>query len=206
MMRAIRLACGTLALLVLPAAAFAQDGTTPFLTIPQPLAKGQSDIGGYVSIEDNIDLFGVYRRGLGTRFDGGLRAGYTAAGSGGVNVGADFRYLIAGASQDLPLNFAFVASTQFSFVDAGLLLSIPFGVSLGAEIQAGEGRPLWLYGLPYGIYGYFNPDAAGIDSDSDFDFGAEIGAQLWLSGKLWLTGAFTIQNDPAFAIGLSYRE
>ena len=76
MMRAIRLACGTLALLVLPAAAFAQDGTTPFLTIPQPLAKGQSDIGGYVSIEDNIDLFGVYRRGLGTRFDGGLRAGY----------------------------------------------------------------------------------------------------------------------------------
>jgi hypothetical protein len=200
-----------LVLLLVPAAALAQDGTTPFLTIPEPLAKGESDIGGYVSIEDNIDLFGIYRRGFGNRLDGGLRAGYTEAPgcdgcSGGFNFGADFRYLIAGASQDLPLNFAFVANAQFSFLDPGFLFAIPFGVSLGAEIQAGEGRPLWLYGLPYGIYQYFNPDAAGFDSTSDFDVGAEIGAQLWLSGKLWLTGAFTVQNDPAFAIGLSYRE
>ena len=118
-MRLVRLACGMLALLALPAAALAQDGTTAFMMIPEPLARGQSDVGGYVSIEDNIDLFGVYRRGLGPRFDGGLRGGYTAAGNGGVNVGADFRYLIAGASKDLPLDFAFVASTQFDFLDAG---------------------------------------------------------------------------------------
>ncbi len=203
-MRAIRVACGILVLTLIPAAAFAQDGTTPFLTIPAPLAKGESDIGGYVSIEDNIDLFGVYRRGLGDRFDGGLRGGYTAAWNGGVNLGADFRYLIAGSSKDLPLEFSLVASTQFSFMDAAFLFAIPFGVSLGAQIQAGEGRPLWLYGIPYGIFGYFKPD--GVDSTTDWDFGAELGGQLYLSGMLWLTAALTVQNDVAFAIGLSYRE
>ena len=204
MMRAIRVASGILALTLIPAAAFAQDGTTAFLMAPVPLDRGGSDIGGYISIEDNIDLFGIYRRGLGDRFDGGLRGGYTAAGNGGVNLGADVRYLIAGASKDLPLDFSLVASTQFSFMDTGFLFSIPFGVSMGAQIEAGEGRPLWLYGIPYGIFGYFNPD--GFDSDTDWDFGAELGGQLYLSGMLWLTAALTVQNDVAFAIGLNYRE
>ncbi len=203
-MKSVRLACVLLTLMLVPAAALGQTGTTPFLTLPVPLDKGASDFGGYVSIEEEIDLFAIYRRGLAPNFDGGLRAGFTSAGGGGVNVGADFRLLIVGASEDLPLSFAFVTNAQFSFMSDVFLFAVPFGVSLGAEIQAGEGRPLWLYGLPYGIFAYANPDGP-IESDTDWDIGAELGGQLWLSGGLWLTAALTVQNDVAFAIGLNYR-
>ncbi len=203
-MRSVRLACAVLALSLVPTAVLAQAGTTPFLTLPVTLEEGQSDMGGYVSIEDHIDLFGIYRRGLAPNFDGGLRGGFTAAGDGGVNLGADFRFLIAGASQDLPLNFALVTNAQLSFTGNFFLFAVPFGVSMGAEIQAGEGRSLWLYGLPYGIFAYANPDGPG-ESDTDWDIGAELGGQLFLSGRLWLTAALTVQNDVAFAIGLNYR-
>lgn len=204
MMRAIRVGFGILVLaLMIPASAFAQAGTTPFLSIPETLARGESDFGGYVSIEDDIDLFGTYRRGFSPGFDAGLRAGFTDAGGGGVNLGIDGRYMLSHGSKDLPLNFALVANAQFSFMDVGTLLTIPFGVSLGAQLQP-EGRPLWLYAIPYLSFEYFNPDAPG--SSTDLDIGVELGGRLLLSGKLWLTTAVTIQDDVALALGLVFRD
>ncbi|NIR45513.1 MAG: hypothetical protein GWN99_13990 [Gemmatimonadetes bacterium] len=202
MTRAIRLTLGFLMLTALPATALAQGGTTPFVQVPDYLARGQSEFAGFVSIEDDIDLFGLYRRGLGPRFDGGLRVGFTDAAGGGVNLGIDLRYLLARATQDLPISFAIVAAPQFSLMDLGNLFAIPAGVSLGSAIDI-EGRELWLYGIPYVQWAYFDPDVG--DGDDEFDIGAEIGAQLMLAGKLWGAVALTIQDDVAFALGLSYR-
>jgi hypothetical protein len=203
MMKAIiRMACGILVLAIAPAASFAQDGTTPFLMIPETLARGQSEIGGYVSIEENIDLFGIYRRGLSPGFDVGLRLGFTDAAGGGVNFGGDARYMISHGSQDLPLQFALVGDAQFSILDGVNLFAAPAGVSMGAMLEP-EDHPLWLYGTPYVMFTWVDVD--GVGSDTDLDIGIELGAQLLLGGKLWLATALTIQNDVALALGLSYR-
>ncbi|NIR45629.1 MAG: hypothetical protein GWN51_13905, partial [Gemmatimonadetes bacterium] len=78
-MRGARLAIGLLVLAIAPATAFAQAGVTPLLTSPDGLARRQMEIRGYFTIEDDIDLFGVYRRGVGSGLDFGARTGYTDA-------------------------------------------------------------------------------------------------------------------------------
>ena len=91
-MRGVGLVMAVVAVAIAPATALAQAGVTPLLTGPHALSSRQMEFRGYITIEDDIDLFGVYRRGM-AQFDFGVRAGFTDAGGGGLHLG---RRVLAG--------------------------------------------------------------------------------------------------------------
>ncbi len=205
-MRGARLVIGSLLLAVSPAAAFAQAGVTPLLTEPAPLRGGQLEFGGYVTIEDEIDLFGVFRQGLGQDLDYGLRAGYTDAGGGGLHIGGDLRFGLADPTEDLPLGFGLVGGLQVTLADDANLISVPFGVSIGAEVGSPE-RKVTLFGLPRLEVDRVDPDVG--ESDTDLEFAVELGAKVELTNQIRLGADLTISShdddNVSLALGLSWR-
>jgi hypothetical protein len=215
MMKAIRLVFGLVVLAITPVAAFAQAGVTPLAADPFPLDKNQNEFRGYVTIEDDFDLFGVFRRGIGDDFDFGARFGYTDAADGGIHIGGDLRWGLARSErreeaglsgEELPVSFAVVAGIQVSFADLGSLIAVPIGVSIGKEV-GNEERSVVLYGIPFlQIYSVY-PD--GFDSETDLEFGIELGADVEISGP-WIGSAdLTIashdDDNISLALGVIYR-
>lgn len=194
------------ALLLGPVPAFGQAGVTQLLTGPFTVPPAARDIGGYISIEDDFDLFGVYRGPIRSGFDYGLRAGYTDAAGGGVHLGGELRYEMHHGSQDFPLAAALVGGAQLTFADFGNVFAIPFGVSLGRDVGNDE-LPVLLYGAPHLRIMSVDPDRG--QSDTRLELSVELGGQLQLSNRLYADGALTLASDDddnvAFAIGLRWR-
>lgn len=191
--------------LVAPASASAQAGITQFMTGPTPQPRGVSSIGGYVSIEEEFDLFGIYRAGLSSGLDIGARLGYTDAGDGGVHLGGDLRYALHGGTENFPLALALVGGVQISLMDRVNLFAIPFGVSLGREVGTEE-MPVMLYGSPRLRIETVDPDTG--DSDTELEITVELGGQVQLSPRLFADGALALASDDddnvAFAVGLRW--
>jgi hypothetical protein len=204
-MRSVRLACLLLALTLIPSPALAQTGETPLALSPDPLGASGSEFRGYVTIEDHIDLFGVYRKGVGREVDFGLRAGYSDVWNGGFHFGGDLRYgLPWGGGTELA--YAAAIGLQATLADRGNILSVPFGVSIGSDVGTVE-RPIMLFGLPYFAVNRYDPDGEG--AETNLEFGVELGGEVTLSDALLFNGVLTIaSNDDSnieLALGLIYR-
>jgi hypothetical protein len=198
-----------LALSLSPVLAFAQGGVTPLAVDPYPLASGVNEFRGYVTIEDNWDLFGVFRRGLSGDLDFGLRLGYTDAFGDGLHLGGDIRYGLP--IEGTELAFALAAGLQFTFADFRNVIAVPFGVSIGADI-GNEERSVILYGLPHFLVEHFDFDRPGDRNDADeteLEFGLEMGGEIGLTRTLWFHPALTIatndDDNVELALGIIYR-
>lgn len=194
-----------LALAVTPAVALAQAAVTPLAVSPDALTRGDYEFRGYVTVEDALDLFGVYRQGIGQDLDFGLRVGYTDAGGGGLHVGGDLRFgLPWGRGSEL--RYALAVGLQYSFADSFDRLWIPFGISLGADVGTLE-RPVMIFGLPYLAVDRVDPAAGG--PHTDLEFGVEGGAEISLSRPLSFSAVLTVASNDndhiALALGLIYR-
>lgn len=204
-MKSLRLACISLALTLMPALAFAQAGETPLAVSPIPLGVGGQEFRGYVTIEDDIDLFGVYRQGMGRDVDFGLRAGYSGVWDGGFHFGGDLRYGLPWGS-GTELRYAAAVGLQFTLADSGNILSVPFGVSIGSDVGTVE-RPVMLFGLPYFTVNRYDHDDAA--AHTELEFGVELGGEVTLTDVLIFNGVLTIaSNDNSnieLALGLIYR-
>ena len=202
-MKVARLALSLLVLLVTPAAVFAQMGETPLALSPMALANKDYEFRGYLTIEDDMDFFGVYRRGVGGSFDFGLRAGYSSFANGGLHIGGDGRYQLPwGASS--PLKYSIVAGLQFTFADADLI-SIPFGVTLGADVGSDE-RPVVVYGTPLLVIDRYSGFG---DSQTELEFNLELGGEVNITSEWIFSGVLTIatnSNDSVeLGLGIIYR-
>jgi hypothetical protein len=198
----------SLALSLSPALAFGQKGVTPLAVDPYPLASGVNEFRGYVTIEDNWDLFGVFRRGLSGGLDFGLRLGYTDAFGDGLHLGGDLRYGLP--IEGTELAFALAAGLQLTLADFADVIAVPFGVSIGADI-GNEERSVILYGLPHFLVERFDFDRPrGADDDeTELEFGLEMGGEIELTRELWLHPALTIatndDDNVELALGIIYR-
>jgi hypothetical protein len=194
-----------MALAVMPAAAFAQGGETPLALSPDPLAAKDYELRGYVTIEDHLDLFGVYRQGVGQAFDFGLRAGYSDVFGGGFHFGGDLRYGLPWG-RGSQLRYAAAVGLQFTLADRGNVLSVPFGISLGADVGTPE-RPVIVFGLPYLAVNRYDHDDH--DANTDLEFGVELGGEVGLTDQLVFNGVLTIASNDndniELALGLIYR-
>ena len=204
-MKFVRLACSLLAVALMPAVAFAQAGETPLALSPHPLATSGMEFRGYVTIEDELDLFGVYRHGIGQAVDFGLRVGYSDVWRGGFHFGGDLRYgLPWGRGSELRYAAAF--GLQFTLADLGNVLSVPFGVSIGADVGSVE-RPVMLFGLPYLAVNRYDRD--GANANTELEFGVELGGEVTLTDALLFNGVLTIASNDndniELALGLIYR-
>ncbi len=203
-MRGKRLLLGLLVLALTPATSFAQAGVTRLLTEPIALTQRQMEVRGYVSIEEEIEVFGVYRRGVGGNIDFGVRAGYTDAAEGGINIGGDLRYQLPTTGMDV--EFALVGGLQATFADLANLIAVPFGVSIGTDVGNAE-RSVVLYGLPFLEIDRIDPDGAG--SDTELEFGVELGASVeitpnWL-GSAGLSVSSHEDDEVHLALGVIWR-
>jgi hypothetical protein len=201
-MKAVRLALSLLVLLVTPAAVFAQAGETPLALSPMGLANKDYEFRGYLTIEDDMDFFGVYRRGV-SSIDFGLRAGYTSFADGGFHIGGDLRYQMPwGASS--PLKYAIVGGLQVSFADVDLL-SVPFGVTLGADVGSDE-RPVVVYGTPLLVIDRYSGFGS---SQTELEFNLELGGEVNITSQWIFSGVLTIatnSNDSVeLGLGVIYR-
>lgn len=187
-----------------PVSAFAQAGVTPLAVDPYPLASGANELRGYLTIEDEIDLFGVYRRGLAGGMDFGLRLGFSDIGDGALHFGGDLRYGLTVEGSEL--GFALAAGLQASIADVGNIIAVPFGVSIGADVGDGE-RAVIVYGLPHLLVERIDPDGPG--DDTELEFGVELGGEIELSPRLWLHSALTIatndDDNVELALGVIWR-
>ncbi len=206
-MTPVRVAVSVLLLAFAPAAALAQAGTTPLLAGPFPTAAGHSQFGGFVSIEDEFDVFALFRHGLQNSLDFGLRAGYTDVFGGGAHVGGDIRYGIPNNNPDMPLTFAVIGGFQASFVSNGNLLAFPLGVSIGAMV-GGSDRAVLIYGLPRLTVERRDPDNGA--SNTDLEFAVEFGTAIELTPTLSFEGNLAVASNKgdniALALGLSYSK
>lgn len=206
-MRRLSLSIGfLLALSLSPTAAFGQAGVTPLAVDPYPLASGVNEFRGYVTIEDDWDLFGVFRRGLSGGLDFGLRLGYTDAFGEGLHLGGDIRYGLP--IEGTELAFALAAGLQFTLADFRDVIAVPFGVSIGADI-GNEERSVILYGLPHFLVERFDFDRPRDDEETELEFGLEMGGEIELTRTLWLHPALTIatndDDNVELALGIIYR-
>jgi hypothetical protein len=204
-MRSIRLTCSLLILAVTPAVGFAQAGVTPLMLGPEALSRRDIEFRGYVTIEDDLDLFGVYRQGVGQGFDFGVRAGYSDFRDGGLHIGGDLRYELPwGRGSDL--RYAAAAGLQLTFGDTGDMLRVPLGISIGGNVGTAD-RTVLLYGLPHLSVERFDPDPG--KADTDLEFGVELGGEVELTQDWIFSGALTIatnDNDNVeLALGVIYR-
>ncbi|KPK65407.1 MAG: hypothetical protein AMS21_04760 [Gemmatimonas sp. SG8_38_2] len=204
-MKVARLACSLLALLVIPVAAFAQTGETPLALGPKALASKDYEFRAYVTVEDDWDLFGVYRRGVGSGADFGVRAGYSDFAGGGFHIGGDIRYQMPWGQQS-KLKYAIVGGLQFTFGDVANLFSVPFGVTLGTDV-GNEERPVVLYGTPLLVVDRYSADGGG--SDTELEFNLELGGDVNITRQWIFSGVLTIatnDNDNIeLALGVIYR-
>ena len=204
-MKSLGLVRVSLAVTLMPTVAFAQAGETPLALSPIPLDVGGVEFRGYVTIEDKIDLFGVYRQGIGRDVDFGLRAGYSDVWGGGFHFGGDLRYGLPWGS-GTELRYAAAVGLQFTLADFGNIVSVPFGVSIGSDVGTVE-RPVMLFGLPYLTVNRYDRDGSG--AHTELEFGVELGGEVTLTDVLIFNGVLTIaSNDNSnieLALGLIYR-
>jgi hypothetical protein len=172
-MKGARLGFALLVLAVTPVTAFAQNATTRLMTSPDVLGRGQMEVRGDISIADEIDVFGVYRRGMGGNLDFGVRFGYTGYADGGFHLGGDLRYELPVSGTQLQL--ALAGGLQASFMDLGNVIAVPFGLSIGADVSTGT-RSVVVYALPFLEFDRIDPDGAG--SDTEFEGGVELGGEV----------------------------
>jgi hypothetical protein len=204
MMKGARLGFALLVLAVTPVTAFAQAGVTRLMTGPDALGRGQMEARGVFSIEEEIDLFGVYRRGVGGNIDFGVRIGYTSAGDGGFHVGGDLRYELPVSGTQL--QFALAGGLQASFMDFGNIIAVPLGVSIGADVSSGE-RSVVVYALPFLEIDRIDPDA--FEADTEFEGGVELGGEVeiaanWIANAVLSVSSHTDDNVH-LALGVIWR-
>ncbi len=207
-MKVARLAFSLLVLVITPVAAFGQAGETPLALNPMALAHKDYEFRGYLTIEDDMDFFGVYRRGVGNGIDFGLRAGYsklTLTGSGGgLHIGGDVRYQMPWGA-DSPLKYALVAGLQQTWGNDLNLLSVPFGVTLGADV-GNDDRPVVVYGTPLLVIDRYSTTGA---SSTELEFNLELGGEVNITSEWIFSGVLTIatnDNDNIeLGLGIIYR-
>jgi hypothetical protein len=98
------------------------------------------------------------------------------------------------------LDFCEPFATSCDYVD----FSIPVGVSIGLRLGAG-GMGITPFVHPRASFDVFavTPEGGEEETDTDFAFAADIGAEVSLGRSLLLRGAYSLGDRDAFGIGLA---
>lgn len=143
----------------------------------------------------DLGVMGTWRSG-----NLGLRVGLAEDVRDDLSIfgGVDFTGLITRASNDFPLDVAWVAGAGIGIGDDALL-SFPLGISLGRGFDA-DGARFTPYATPRVVLDAFFGDDSDLDLDLAVDFGLDIAFQ---PGWMIRFGA-TIGDRDALAIGVVF--
>jgi hypothetical protein len=201
MRRSIILA-GLVALLLAPALT-AQTIATPVFKSPYRAFK-KTELAGYLSDPGegiSLALQGEYRMARPT-FDWGVTFGYMDAKGGGENLfgaGVDARARIARQSQDFPLDASGTLGFGALFRDGDSGFLIPFGVTLGRQVQLENSKVSF---VPY-----VNPVIAPTFGDllDDVQFALGLGVDIALSPTFDVRVSGSLGDLEGVGIGLAWH-
>lgn len=201
MRRSVILA-GLVALLLAPALT-AQTIATPVFKSPYRAFK-KTELAGYLSDPGegiSLALQGEYRMARPT-FDWGVTFGYMDAKGGGENlfgVGVDARARIARQTQDFPLDASGTLGFGALFRDGDSGFLIPFGVTLGRQVQLENSKVSF---VPY-----VNPVIAPTFGDllDDVQFALGLGVDIALSPTFDVRVSGSLGDLEGVGIGLAWH-
>jgi hypothetical protein len=188
--------------LLTPERAGAQVYDTPSFNT----AYGEDGWGLYLVFRDGVEngaVMGTYRTS-GESLDLGFRLGILEAGGDpGFYGGVDLKNEFVSATDDFPLDVAWVTGIGVGFVpdfNVGVL-RIPGGVSLAHRFRSQESD---LVVVPY-LYPRFAVDV-GLDraEGSDLHFDIDLGIDLEFSAGWMLRFGLTLGSTEALGLGLAF--
>lgn len=201
-MRRSLILAGLVTVLLAPALT-AQTIATPVFKSPYRAFK-KTELAGYLSDPGegiSLALQGEYRMARPT-FDWGVTFGYLDATGGGDNlfgVGVDARAQIARHTQDFPLDASGTLGfgALFRSGDSGFL--IPFGVTLGRQVQLENSKVSF---VPY-----VNPVIAPTFGDllDDVQFALGLGVDIALSPTFDVRVSGSLGDLEGVAVGLAWH-
>lgn len=201
-MRRSLILAGLVTVLLAPALT-AQTIATPVFKSPYRAFK-KTELAGYLSDPGegiSLALQGEYRMARPT-FDWGVTFGYLDAKGGGDNlfgVGVDARAQIARHTQDFPLDASGTLGfgALFRSGDSGFL--IPFGVTLGRQVQLENSKVSF---VPY-----VNPVIAPTFGDllDDVQFALGLGVDIALSPTIDVRVSGSLGDLEGVGIGLAWH-
>lgn len=161
--------------------------------------RQHDDIGVYVIFPDGGDagVEGIWRQSGNLNL--GVRLGIIDEA---VLLGAEFYNPIRISA---PLQLSWLLGVGATFGDNVTWLRVPFGVSVGGTLNAGN-----ILITPY-VHPRIALDVASIDTpagedtDTDVNFDVDLGADIDLSPQWVLRFGATVGQSDAFGLGLAYR-
>lgn len=201
-MRRSLILAGLVTVLLAPALA-AQTIATPVFKSPYRGFK-KTELAGYLSDPGegiSLALQGEYRMARPT-FDWGVTFGYMDAKGGGENifgVGVDARAQIARHTQDFPLDASGTLGFGALFRDGDSGFLIPFGVTLGRQVQLENSKVSF---VPY-----VNPVIAPTFGDllDDVQFALGLGVDIALSPTFDVRVSGSLGDLEGVAVGLAWH-
>ncbi len=184
------------------------------------LDKGTNDVGGFVSVfEGSTLLFGQYRRGIMSKTDFGIQAGFIdpEAGDMGLAVGADVKFLLLQTDASTPFDLALDPRFSYMSFDSFSLYSFGGSVVISRDYALAQGSL-----APYGAFNMrlenvsidedvghtqLAADAQNhvSDSESDFEMSGIAGVRWDVSELLDILGEVVFDRDIGFTMGLNFK-
>lgn len=181
----------------------AQTYDTPAFQTPY----GESGLGLYLVFQNEVDDIGVMGtwRQAGDDLDLGLRGGLLdAGGSVGIFGGVDLSNELVRATEDFPLDVAWVSGIGLGVVpDFDFsTVRVPLGATFGREIEAEDVVILPYFYPRLALDFLFLDDPPGDQTDLHLD--VDLGADLDFGQDWRLRFAFTLGHSEAIGLGLSF--
>jgi hypothetical protein len=178
------------------------------LTTAEAAGAGNADLMGGVGIGDDItSFFGAYKYGLSsyTTLRGKLGLADANKTDAKLCVGVDLAYQLFDLSQDTDKPFDFALSGFFEYVnfDKASLLQLGARTTGSRPILLANNRNLTPYGSVEVRMEQFSVDQG--DSDSDVEFGLNIGVAYELGNNLDILGEFQLDGNEGVFLGLEYN-
>jgi hypothetical protein len=201
-MRRSFILAGLVTVLLAPALT-AQTISTPVFKSPYRSFK-KTELAGYLSDPGegiSLALQGEYRMAR-PNFDWGVTFGYFDAQGGGENlfgVGVDARAQIARHTQDFPLDASGTLGFGALFRDGDSGFLIPFGVTLGRQVQLENSK--------ISFVPYVNPVIAPTFGDllDDVQFALGLGVDIALSPSFDVRVSGSLGDLEGVGIGLAWH-
>jgi hypothetical protein len=179
----------------------AQAWDAPSFFSPRP----GEDIGLYVIDADGVDdlgFAGIWRQ------EGNINLGVRAGLAGGdhFSVGAEYYGPLAVFGPQSPVLASWILGAGATFNDA-TWLRIPLGISVGLNLGSSGPIRIMPYVHPrvaFDLIAYDNA-AGDEETDSEFNFDLDLGADLALGDRFVARFGATIGDWDAIGVGIAYR-
>ena len=170
-------------------------------------------VGGYVGIlDDATTVFGSLTYGFSDYTEGRIKLGFSDLDGSATDpefmFGADFKYEFMDyydKNRKQPLDMAFGGFLEYVNYEFASVLELGGNYIASIPYRFQSGRKIIPYGRANLRLESVSFDAPGVDSESDFQFGLNLGVKYEISSEMNLYGEFQIDGFTGLFLGLDVR-